>query len=63
MSSADIFYALGEGSYWLFEKTLEPTGEIFWKTVLVFGFLAFGYWMYRQVKFNKIAANDPNQIK
>jgi hypothetical protein len=63
MSSADIFYGLGKGAYWLFENTLEPTGEIFWKVMLVFGFIAFGYWMFRQVQYNKIAANDPNQIK
>ncbi|MBK6951375.1 MAG: hypothetical protein IPH24_04845 [Crocinitomicaceae bacterium] len=63
MSSADIFYGLGKSAYWLFENTLEPTGEMFWKVMLVFGFIAFGYWMFRQVQYNKIAANDPNQIK
>ena len=39
MSSADIFYGLGKGAYWLFENTLEPTGEMFWKVMLVFGFI------------------------
>lgn len=63
MSSAEIFYSLGDGLYWLFENTLEPTGELFWKTCLIGGFIGFGYWMYRQVKYNKIAAEDPNQIK
>jgi len=63
MSSADFFYGLGKGAYWLFENTLEPTGEMFWRTMLTFGFLAFGFWMYKQVQYNKQAANDPNQIK
>jgi hypothetical protein len=63
MTSADIFYGIGDGLYWLFQNTLEPTGELFWKTMLILGFLGFGYWMYRQVKYNKIAKNDPNQIK
>jgi hypothetical protein len=63
MSSADFFYGLAKGAYWLFENTLEPTGEMFWKTMLTFGFLAFGFWMYKQVQYNKQAANDPNQIK
>jgi hypothetical protein len=63
MSSSDFFYGLGRGFYWLFENTLEPTGEAWWKTWLVLGFLGFGYWMYRQVKYNKEAKNNPNQIK
>lgn len=63
MSSADIFYGLGKGAYWLFENTLEPTGELFWKTVMIGGFIGFAYWMYRQAQYNKIAENDPNQIK
>jgi len=63
MSSAEVFYALGDGCYWFFQNFLEPTGEGFWKTMLTLGFLGFGYWMYRQVKYNNIAKNDPNQIK
>ncbi len=63
MSSADIFYGIKDVAYWLFQNTLEPIGDNFWKLVLLFGFVAFGYWMWRQAKFNKIAENDPNQIK
>jgi hypothetical protein len=63
MSSADVFYGIGDGAYWLFINTLEPIGDNFWKLVLVFGFLAFGYWMFRQHKFNQIAERDPNQLK
>ncbi|MGV6861845.1 MAG: hypothetical protein ACWA41_08730 [Putridiphycobacter sp.] len=63
MSSADVFYGIKDGMYWLFEKTLEPIGDLFWEATLIFGFVAFAYWMYRQVQFNKEAENDPNQIK
>ena len=63
MSSTDVYYRIGDGCYWLFENTLEPIGDLFWQVTLVAGFLAFGYWMMRQVKFNKIAENDPNQLK
>lgn len=63
MSSADVFNGIGDVSYWVFENTLEPIADGFWKVVLVFGFVAFGYWMYRQHKFNQIAERDPNQIK
>ena len=31
MTSADVFYGIGDGLYWLFQNTLEPIGEI--KTV------------------------------
>ncbi|NOQ70708.1 MAG: hypothetical protein GQ574_01830 [Crocinitomix sp.] len=63
MSSTDVFYALGDACYWVFENTLEPIGEIYWVGVLMLGFFAFGYWMWRQYQFNKIAEADPNQLK
>lgn len=63
MSSTDVFYAIGDGAYWIFQNTLEPVGETYWVAVLFLGFAAFGYWMYRQAKFNKMAESDPNQLK
>jgi hypothetical protein len=63
MSSTDVFYAIGDGAYWLFQNTLEPIGETFWFLVLILGFVSFFYWMYRQAQFNKMAENDPNQLK
>lgn len=63
MSSTEVFYGIKDVAYWAFLNTLEPIEDKFWMVVLVFGFLAFGYWMYRQVQYNKIAENDPNQIK
>ncbi len=63
MNSEDVFYSIKDGAYWLFENTLEKIGDNFWIATLIFGFIAFGYWMKRQVDYNKIAENDPNQIK
>ena len=63
MSSADIFYGIKDVCYWAFENTLEPLGDMPWRATLVFGFVAFGYWMKRQVDYNKQAEADPNQIK
>lgn len=63
MSSADVFYGIKDIAYWAFETTLEPIGDSFWMLVLVFGFVCFGYWMFLQAKYNKIAENDPNQLK
>ena len=65
MSSADIFNGIGDISYWAFENTLEPIsdGDAVWWIVLIFGFIAFGYWMFRQAQYNKQAEADPNQIK
>ena len=63
MSSTDIIYGIGDLCYWAFENTLEPLGDMPWMVVLVFGFVAFGYWMKRQMDYNKQAEADPNQIK
>jgi hypothetical protein len=63
MSSADVFYGIKDVSYWLFENTLEPIGDNFWKAALVFGFLAFAYWMRLQSTYNKAAENNPDQRK
>ena len=65
MSSADIFNGIADLAYWAFENTLEPIsdGDLIWTLVMWFGFLGFGYWMFRQHKFNQEAEADPNQIK
>ena len=63
MSSRDVFYGIADGMYWLFENTLELMGDFPWIFVMFFGFFAFALWMRLQVKFNKVAENDPNQIK
>ena len=65
MSSTDVFNGMGDGLYWLFENTLEPMsdGDWIWRIVLIFGFVAFAYWMKRQADYNKQAEADPNQLK
>jgi len=65
MSSTDVFNGIGDAMYWLFETTLEPMsdGDWVWRIVLIFGFVAFAYWMKRQADYNKQAAADPNQLK
>ena len=63
MSSSDFFYGIADGAQWLFQNTLEPIGDNFWKAALIFGFIAFGYWLWRQALYNNIAENDPNQRK
>jgi hypothetical protein len=63
MSSADFFYWLGDVFYWLFINTLEAWGNAVWILLLISGLALFGYWMYRQHKYNLEAAADPNQIK
>ena len=62
MSSADIFYALGDLFTWTF-GIFEVIGNMFNDMLLLLGFVGFGIWMHRQHKFNQAAANDPNQIK
>ena len=63
MSSKEVFYAIGDGMYWLFETTLEVMGDYPWIFVMFFGIFCFALWMRLQAKFNKAAENDPNQIK
>jgi len=63
MSSREVFYAIGDGMYWLFETTLEIMGDYPWIFVMFFGIFCFALWMRLQSKYNKAAENDPNQIK
>jgi hypothetical protein len=63
MSSLEVFTWLHEFIYWVFELTLESVHDRPWQAVLLLGFVAFGYWMYRQVQYNKEAENNPDQLK
>ena len=63
MSSIEVFNATKDICYWAFENTLEPMGDMPWTIVLIFGFVAFAYWMKRQMDYNKQAEADPNQLK
>jgi hypothetical protein len=63
MSSREVFYGIADGMYWLFESTLIVLQDLPWIGVMFFGFFAFALWMRLQVRYNKAAENDPNQIK
>jgi len=63
MNSTDVFYSIADGTYWVFENTLEVMGDYPWIFVMFFGMFAFALWMRLQAKYNKAAENDPNQIK
>lgn len=63
MSSAELFYGLGDLCYWFFINTLEPLGDWPWIITMWFGFVAFAYWMKRQMDYNKEAEANPNQLK
>ena len=58
-----LVYPIRDTLVWLFENTLEPLGNY---PNLIYLFLLLGgsaYWMFVQHKMNKVAENDPNQIK
>jgi uncharacterized membrane protein len=63
MSSREVFYSIADGAYWVFENTLVVMGDYPWIFVMFFGMFAFALWMVLQVRYNKAAENDPNQIK
>lgn len=63
MSSTEVFYGIADGAYSVFENTLVVMGDYPWIFVMFFGVFAFALWMVLQVKYNKAAENDPNQIK
>ena len=63
MSSTEVFYSIADGAYLVFENTLEVMGDYPWIFVMFFGMSAFTLWMVLQVRYNKVAENDPNQIK
>ena len=63
MSSADLFYSLGDLFYWFFINTLESLGNGPWKILLIIAFVLFAFWMKMQNDYNKAAEADPNQLK
>ena len=63
MSSADVIYGIGDVVYWAFENTMEPLADLPWRATLILGFVCFGYWMKKQVAYNKEAEANPDQLK
>jgi len=57
-----FFYAIGDFLTWTF-GFFEAIGNIFNYAVIVLGFVGLFYWLNWQRKFNKMAKDNPNQIK
>lgn len=62
MSSATVFYALGDMCQTMF-LFYDNVGNILNDAFLYLGFIGFFIWMNYQRKFNKQAAENPNQLK
>jgi hypothetical protein len=62
MTTNDIFYGLADLMQWTF-GILEWVGDKLNYGLIALGFFGFFYWMNLQMKFNKEAENNPNQIK
>lgn len=63
MTLNEIFRGLGHLFTDVLFLPLESIGNLANYTFLAVGFFGFIYWMSRQAKFNKNAANNPNQLK
>jgi len=65
MNSRDFFWGIGD----FFETILAVYDEnvgfttVFNTIVILGGFFGMFYWLRHQLKFNKDAKNNPNQIK
>lgn len=62
MSSATVFYALDDMFQTMF-LFYDNVGNILNDAFLYLGFIGFIIWMNYQRKYNKQAAEKPNQIK
>lgn len=58
-----FIYLLRDMFVWLFDNTMEPIGNTL--NIIGVGLLFVGLftWLYMQTKFNKEAANNPDQLK
>lgn len=62
MTLSAFFHGLGDLFQWTFQ-IFEMIGNSFNYTLIVLGFFGFFFWMRKQAKFNKQAAENPNQLK
>tara|TARA_B100000575_G_C23087512_1_gene626811 strand:- start:1285 stop:1473 length:189 start_codon:yes stop_codon:yes gene_type:complete len=62
MSTTDIIYWIADFIEWTF-GLFEFIGNYINDFILIFGFFGFFYWMSHQIRYNKKAKNNPNQIK
>ncbi len=58
MNLQSILRPLVDGLQWTFKHLLEPMSHYFNWICIVFLFIAIGYWLSRQKKYNQKAAQD-----
>lgn len=63
MTSTDILVSIGDFILWTTEILFENIGNLFNDAMIVLGFIGLFIWLRLQNKYNKEAANNPNQIK
>lgn len=68
MNTQDIVLPIAELIVWTFDNVLVPIGNIFYRTGWelfwgAIGVAGIAFWLWLQGKYNREAANDPNQIK
>lgn len=63
MTSTDILVSIGDFILWTTELLFENIGNLFNDAMIVLGFIGLFIWLRLQNKYNKEAANNPNQIK
>lgn len=66
MNATDIWWKIGNGLDYILAAIYDENLGIttgFNLFVIGFLFIAILYWLSRQVKFNKQAKNNPNQLK
>lgn len=63
MNSNVIFEAIGDAILWSTSILFDNIGNSFNNAMIVLGFIGLFYWLNYQRKFNKEAANNPDQLK
>ena len=63
-----LAYPLADGIVWTFDNVLVPLGDsgrfgLPNTMITLLGFGGICFWLYRQNKYNKAAAADPDQLK
>lgn len=65
MTATDFFWGLGDGLEYILSILDEDKGftAFFNTAVILLGFFGLFYWLRHQIKFNKEAKDNPNQLK
>lgn len=63
MSSTPVMYAIEDALMPFLDAIYDNVGNVFNYSCILLGFFGLFYWLNYQVKFNKQAKENPNQIK